>query len=228
MNRLARTLQSSIGSKFLMSVTGILLLLFVIAHMLGNLQVFAGPDQLNAYAAKLQSLGPLLWVVRLGLLAIFVVHIGAAIRVTNSNRAARPVAYVYPGSVQSTFAGRTMMMSGLIVLAFLIYHVLHFTVGTTNPDHFHLVDETGRHDVYSMVVMGFSQWPIALVYVVANILVGVHISHGASSAFQTLGVTHPRLAFLKQGFGPGIATLIVVGNLSMPLACLFGLVQLPA
>lgn len=227
MNRITRTLQSSIGSKALMSITGIGLLLFVVAHMLGNLQVFLGQDQLNSYAKKLKDLGPLLWILRIGLLTIFVAHVGAAVKVTRTNRAARPQAYVFPGTVQTTYAARTMLMSGLVVIAFVAYHLMHFTLGWTHPDHFSLIDSEGRHDVYSMVVLGFRQWPVMLTYVVAQVLLGMHISHGASSAIQTLGITQPRLQGLKKSLGPGLATVIVVGNLAMPIACFVGMVPLP-
>ncbi len=227
MSRLARTLLSSIGSKVVMAVTGLLLLLFVLAHMLGNLQVFAGPEQLNAYAAKLQSLGPLLWVARFVILGLFLIHVAAALKVNAANRAARPDTYHFRATVQTGIAARTMLLGGLLILAFLVYHVLHFTLGVTDPENFHFTDPQGRHDVYSMVVLGFRQWPVATSYIVAQILLGMHISHGASSAFQTLGVTHPRLQWLKTGLGPFLGTLVVLGNVSMPLACLLGLVPLP-
>lgn len=227
MTRLARTLLSSIGSKMVMAVTGLLLLLFVIGHMLGNLQVFAGPEQLNAYAAKLQSMGPLLWLVRFGLLAIFLLHVAAALKVNAANRAARPETYHYRATLQTGIAARTMLLGGLLILAFLVYHILHFTLGVTDPENFHLTDAQGHHDVYSMVVLGFRQWPVAVSYIVAQVLLGMHISHGASSAFQTLGVTHPRLIWLKTGLGPFLGTIIVIGNVSIPLACLLGLVPLP-
>ncbi len=232
MSGLARTLSSSIGAKVVMAITGVLLLLFVIGHMIGNLQVFLGQDVLNAYAAKLQSLGPLLWVVRLGLLTIFVLHMVAALRVWLSNRAARPVPYQRLDPQVTSFAARTMIVSGVVVLVFVVYHLLHLTVGVTNPEHAKavqlLADGTERHDVYGMVVKGFQLWPVTVVYVVANILLGLHISHGASSLFQTLGVTHPRLTCCKDCLGPLLGWVIAVGNCSMPLACLVGLVELPA
>jgi succinate dehydrogenase / fumarate reductase cytochrome b subunit len=228
MNRRSHLLSSTIGTKLLMSVTGLALLAFVIAHMLGNLQVFGGPAQLNGYAKKLRDLGPLLWLARGGLLAVFVVHVVSAYHVWRTNRAARPVPYFQAEPQVTTYAARTMIWSGLIVLAFIVYHLLHFSLGVTNPAHAAMRTPEGHHDVYGMVVRGFSLWPVSIAYVVAQALLALHLAHGASSAFQTLGVTHPRLAFLKCGFGPAIAVLIFIGNVSIPIAVLAGLVPLPA
>lgn len=224
-SRAARLLRSSIGSKTVMAVTGLGLLLFVIAHMLGNLQIFLGQEPLNAYAQKLQDLGGLLWVLRLGLLAVFVVHVGAAVKVWRANQAARPTPYVFRNTVQATPAGRSMILSGAVVAAFVAYHLLHFTFGAAHPEYYHLRDAAGRHDVYSMVILSFRQWPITASYVAAQVLLCLHISHGASSAFQTFGLTAPRFAWLKRSFGPGVATLIGAGNIAIPLACLVGVVQ---
>lgn len=224
--RVARMIRSSIGSKALMAVTGLGLLLFTFGHMLGNLQVFLGPQALNAYAAKLRGLGPLLWLIRGGLFAIFVVHIGAAYKVWRSNQAARPDSYRFRASVQTTLAGRTMILGGLVVLAFIVYHILHFTLGVADPEVFRRTHPEGQPaDVYSMVVLGFRQWQVSVAYIAAQIVLGLHISHGASSAFQTLGVTHPRWVWLRSGFGPTMATIIVAGNVAIPAAILLGIVQ---
>lgn len=242
----ARTLKSSIGAKWVMALTGLGLLLFVIAHMLGNLQIFLGRDKLNSYAEGLQHLGALLWVARLGLLAIFVIHVVTAIRLTNANKAARPVPYATLQPQVTSYAARTMFMSGLIVLAFVAYHLAHFTFGWTNPEHFkhhELVIAVGsvadplkgaqgapfheyqRHDVYEMVVLGFQVWWISALYVFAQALLCQHIRHGASSALQTLGVTHPALKCAKDMLGPAIALVIFVGNCSIPVAILLDLVK---
>lgn len=227
MSRFVDRLRSSVGSKMVMAVTGILLLLFVIAHMLGNLQLFAGQERLNAYAAGIQGLGPLLWAARLGLLAIFLLHVASAVRVTRLNRAARPVPYQVFRPGTTSYAARTMVMSGMVVAAFVAYHLLHFTLGATNPGHFGLEDPKGRHDVYSMVVLGFGEAPIAIAYVAAQALLCLHIAHGGTSLLQTLGVTHPRLERLRRWLGPGIAGIIFLGNCSIPLSCLLGIVKLP-
>ena len=226
MNGIQKTISSSIGAKTLMALTGLGLVGFVIAHMLGNLQIYAGPEKLNAYAKTLQDLGPGLWVARLGLLALFGLHFATALRLVRANKAARPTPYVKKVEERTTYAARTMWMSGLIVLAFVLYHLAHFTLRVTGEGFGGPAYElaTGGHDVYRMVVDGFGVWWVSALYIVANVLLGLHISHGASSAFQTLGVRHPRLAFLKTCLGPAIGTVIVIGNVSIPLSILLGLV----
>ncbi|MFM8979709.1 MAG: succinate dehydrogenase cytochrome b subunit [Planctomycetia bacterium] len=227
---LSKAFKTTIGAKTLMALTGLALLGFVLVHMLGNLQIFLGRDALNGYAAQLQSLGGLLWVARGGLLAVLVVHVAMAIRLTRANRMARPVAYVSAQPQVTCYAARTMLMSGLIVLAFAAYHLLHFTLGVTHPQHHALTTVLGGktvHDVYSMVVLGFREVPVALGYLVAQALLALHLSHGASSLFQSLGVTHPTLKALQSRAGPALALLIFAGNASIVLACWLGWVKLP-
>ncbi len=224
---IGRALKASVGAKAVMAVTGLLLLLFVIAHMLGNLQLFRGPEALNGYARTLKGLGPLLWVARVGLAAVFVAHVATAARLTRLNRAARPIGYTLATPQVTSYAARTMVLSGLIVLGFVAYHLLHFTLGVTHPRHFALRDAAGHPDVYAMVVLGFRQAPVALLYVLAQGVLALHVSHGASSLFQSLGVTHPALARVRRLAGPALALLIFVGNVSMPLACLLGWVPPP-
>ena len=222
-NRIARLLASSIGGKLLVAVTGVLLLGFVVTHLLGNLLLLQGQDALNAYAAWLKSL-PVLWVARAGLLAIFVAHIGQAIRLTFANQAARPIPYAHPrASKNSTFASRSMIYTGLTIVAFVIYHLLHFTFGLIQPDAYDAVDALGRHDVYGMVVAGFSHPAIAISYVVAMLLLGVHLLHGVQSVFQTLGVRGPRYEALIQKLSMGTAVVVFLGNASIPLTILLGL-----
>lgn len=219
------TLKSSIGAKALMAVTGIILVLFVIGHMLGNLQVYLGADALNAYAAKLQSLGPLLWVIRLVLLGTFLAHISAAMRVVKLNKAARPVAYQQQKDQATTFAARTMWVSGVLILLFAIYHVLHLTVGVVDPaGAYGALDSEGRHDVYGMVIAGFQHWPTTAIYTVAMVVLCLHVSHGASSMLQTLGLRRPGNASGFDKIGPALAIILLIGNLSMPLSILAGLV----
>lgn len=231
--RVARTLGSSIGAKWLMAATGIGLVLFVLAHMLGNLQVFLGRDKLNSYAESLQHLGPLLWVMRLGLLTIFVVHIASAFKVWRANKAARPVPYATLEPQVTTLAARTMMLSGLVVLAFTLYHLAHFTFGWTNPEHFGRPDLSQtvaagaerRHDVYGMVVEGFKLPLVSFLYIAAQAVLALHVSHGASSAFQTFGVTHPVLRPFFAKLGPALGVIVFVGNCSIPVAILAGAVK---
>lgn len=224
MSRFTKALGSSVGLKLVMALTGIALLGFVLAHMAGNLQVFAGREKLNAYAKTLQDLGPLLWVMRLGLLGIFALHVWTAFRLTSQNRAARPTPYVVVAPSASTYASRTMIWSGVIVLAFVAYHLAHFTFGWVHPEAYGKLDFAGRHDVYAMVVLGFRVPWIAGSYVASQVLLGLHVAHGASSLFQTLGCTSPRLECVKKAAGPALGAVIVLGNCAMPLAVLLGLV----
>lgn len=223
---LGTTLKSSIGAKVLMAVTGVLLLLFVIGHMLGNLQVFLGPDKLNAYAATLQGLGPLLWVIRIGLLAILVLHVAAAAKVVGMSKSARPVPYNKHQSIATSFAARTMLVTGILVLLFVIYHVLHLTTGTLDTTgSYGALDVEGRHDVYAMVIAGFQQLPTCAIYVVAMTLLCMHLSHGISSLMQTMGLRKGGNAATVDKVGPLVAGAIWLGNISMPLAAITGMIS---
>jgi succinate dehydrogenase / fumarate reductase cytochrome b subunit len=234
-----RSLRSTVGSKYLVALTGLALTGFVIIHMAGNLLLFKGRDALNSYALALKDLGGLLWALRLGLLALFVLHIWLAIRLTARNRAARPVGYVYEDTVQATWASRTMIYSGLLILAFVVFHLLHYTFGlvvATAPDGTNFLDlsesltETSprdpgrRHDVYAMTVYGFRNVAVSVAYVVAQLVLGLHLYHGIASTFQSLGWNNTRWNPLLTAAGRAVAILIVAGNVSMPLAVMTGFV----
>ena len=221
MSGFTRGLTSSVGLKFLMGITGGLLVLFVIGHMLGNLQVFLGREQLNAYAAKLQGLGGLLWVIRLGLFAVFALHVLTGIALTLKNRAARPIPYAGLQPLESTVFSRTMIWSGLALLAFVVYHLLHFTILPKDPA---LLLEDGHVDVYGMVIAGFQDPAVTISYVVAMLLLGAHLAHGIASMFQSLGWNAPKYETLTNRLGLGLAAVLVLGNVSMPLSVLFGLI----
>ena len=211
-----------------MALTGLILTAFVFGHMVGNLQIFLGPEPINRYGHFLQSLGELLWLIRFVLLATLIVHIASAARLIVLNRRARPIAYVLDDSVQVTFAARTMPWTGMILLAFVVYHLAHFTLGTVQPELFSHHDELGRHDIYAMVVLGFQDWFVTAWYVVANALLALHLSHGVSSLFQSLGVTTPSLRWpLVDLAGPAVGTAVLIGNLAIPLASWLGLLELP-
>jgi len=227
MSWLARSLSSSLGSKATVAVTGLALLGFVLVHMLGNLQIFLGQEAINAYAAKLKSLSGPLWVARLGLLAIAFVHVVTAIRLAARSKAARPVAYVANGSVQKTVSARSMVITGLLILAFAVYHLAHFTWGVILTDTHQLMDASGRPDVFSMMVLGFQQPLIAGSYIAAMLLLALHIRHGTGSFFQTLGARPPRFAPIIEKTALGLAWIILIGNVSMPLAVLAGVISLP-
>ncbi|PYK37792.1 MAG: succinate:quinone oxidoreductase [Verrucomicrobia bacterium] len=226
MNALSAFYHSSVGKKMIVALSGIILILFVIGHLLGNLQIFLGPDWINGYSQHLRDLGPILWIIRIFLLTTVIVHIYVTIRLAIDNRRARPEAYIDKQHVKATFASRHMVMSGLIVLAFIIYHIAHFTVRVTDR-RFALLkaDPLNHYDVYSMMVYGFQSIYVSSFYVLGLFLLALHLSHGSSSFFQSLGLNNktltPRLAFGGRVF----AWLLFLGYTSIPIAVLLGLVK---
>lgn len=208
-----------------MAVTGLALLGFVIMHLLGNLLIFRGPEALNAYAAKLRHLGGVLWAARLILLAAVSAHIVMAVVLTRENRGARPVAYTVKHSVQTTYAARTMMVSGVLLTLFIGFHLLHFTFRVTHPDISHLEDALGRHDVYAMVVGSFHNPFLALGYVASMVLLCSHLSHGAGSFLQSLGLNNDRWLARVGRAGQMLAVLLGAGYASIPAAVLLGWVR---
>jgi succinate dehydrogenase / fumarate reductase cytochrome b subunit len=217
---------SSIGKKMIVAITGIILILFVIGHLLGNLQIFLGPDWINGYSQHLRDLGPLLWLIRIFLLVTVIVHIYVTIRLAIDNRRARPERYIDEGYVKATFASRHMVMSGLIVLAFIVYHLAHFTFRKTDP-RFPLLklDPLNRYDVYSMMVYGFQNYFVSGFYILGLFLLALHLSHGSSSFFQSLGLNDKKLTPRLAIGGRVFAWLLFVGYISIPIAILLGLVK---
>jgi succinate dehydrogenase / fumarate reductase cytochrome b subunit len=226
-------LRTTVGGKYLVALTGLALTGFVVMHMAGNLLIFRGRDALNSYALFLKERGALLWLARGGLLAMFLIHIAVAIRLTLRNRAARPTRYAYEDTVQASWASRTMIYSGLVILAFVIFHLMHYTFGlvaATAPDGKNYLelheslkqatphDPAQRHDVYAMTIYGFRNVPVAIAYIVAQLFLGLHLSHGVASTFQSMGWTAPRWWRLIRGVGLAIALAVVIGNIAMPLA----------
>jgi len=225
-NILAAFYYSSVGKKMIVAITGIILILFVIGHLLGNLQIFIGPDWINGYSQHLRDLGPLLWAVRLFLLAAVIIHIWVTIQLAIENRRARPEAYMDKQYVKATFASRHMVMSGLIVLVFIIYHLAHFTVRVTD-NRFTLLraDPLGHYDVYSMMVYGFQNYLVSGFYVLGLFLLALHLSHGSSSFFQSLGLNDKKLT-PRLALGGRIFTwLLFAGYTSIPVAILLGLIK---
>ncbi len=224
------SLGSSVGKKLLVALTGLALLLFLAGHLAGNLLIYRGPEELNAYAHELHTAlhGSLVWIARGGLLAAFVVHVALTIALAKENRAARPQAYKKPSTVQASIASRTMIMSGLIILAFVVYHILHFTIHVADPSYDALTYDLHGHtvpDVYSKVVMGFSSVPVSAFYIVAMTLLCTHLSHGFASVFQTLGLRSARTGEVLKLLGGAYALIIFVGNVSIPLSVLAGLIK---
>jgi succinate dehydrogenase / fumarate reductase cytochrome b subunit len=218
--------RSSVGAKQIMAVSGLGLLLFAILHMVGHLGMFAGRDAYNTYAHTLQSLGALKWAVRGGLLGIFAIHVATAISLARANGAARPQKYAVFRTRTTTFFARTMTMTGLVILAFVIYHLAHFTLGWVQPASFHQLDAKGRYDAYTMFVMGFRNLPILLSYLVAVTLLSFHLTHGASSWLQSLGLRHPRYDGAIDKLGPLLGLTLAVGYAAPPLAVVARIIQL--
>jgi succinate dehydrogenase / fumarate reductase cytochrome b subunit len=222
---LLRIWQSSLGKKYVMAITGLALFIFVIVHLAGNLQIFLGPDSINAYAKLLKSNLGLLWALRIGLLLIVVLHITTAIKLASANRRARPTAYTFKKPVASTFANRTILISGLIILVFIIFHLSHFTLGFVDPQYLHFEDPSRRHDVYRMMVKGFSNPIVSIFYILSMGLLLLHLSHGVSSLFQSLGLRSKKIFGFLDKFAKLSALLIFLGNCAIPLAILAGMVK---
>jgi succinate dehydrogenase / fumarate reductase cytochrome b subunit len=218
--RPARFWGSTNGKKVVMAVTGVILFLFVLFHMIGNLQVFEGPEQLNYYGAALRRFPELLWAIRAILLIAVVLHIWASVLLALRKNSARPVAYSKRENVASSYASRTMYWSGPILLAFIIFHLLHLTVGVIHPG-----GQFVEGDVYHNVVAGFQVWYVSAWYIFSMVLLGLHIRHGAWSMFQTVGFNHPRHTPILKQAALVMAIIIVAGYISIPISVLLGIVR---
>lgn len=201
-----------------MAITGFIGVAYVVLHMLGNLQAFAGPIKLNAYAALLKSNAELLWGVRITLLTAVLLHIAAAYQLARASWKSRPINYVHWRPVASTYASRTMRWSGPILGLFIIYHLLHLTTGAAHPD-FH------PGDVYHNVVTGFRVWYVSAFYVAAMLALGLHLYHGAWSMFQSVGINHPKYNSLIRGVATLFTIITVIGFVSIPVAVLLGVIS---
>jgi succinate dehydrogenase / fumarate reductase cytochrome b subunit len=215
-------LGSSIGRKIVMAVTGVILVGFVLGHLAGNLQIYLpnGREAMNAYGEFLRHFlhGGGIWVVRAVLLVAVVLHIWAATSLTLSNRAARPEGYRERTWTESTYASRTMRWSGVIVLAFVIYHLLHFTFGTVHPSFI-------PGDVGHNFIVGFQSVPVSAFYILAMVLLCMHLWHGVWSMCQTLGLSHPRYRRWARAAAWAIALIVLIGNVSFPVAVQAGLLK---
>ena len=218
--RPARFLASTNGKKIVMAVTGVILFAFVIGHMLGNLQVYEGPEKINAYGRFLKSIPELLWAVRGTLLLAVLLHIWASIGLALKNNDARPKGYARKKNVVSSYASRTMYWSGPILFCFIVYHLLHFTAGIVHPG-----ADFKEGEVYQNMVSSFSVWYVSAWYIFSMILLGLHIGHGASSFVQSLGFNHPRHTPVIKRTAAALAFLIVAGFISIPVSVLAGLVK---
>lgn len=225
MNPLFSLYNSTLGKKYIMALTGVGLFLFVVAHMIGNLQVFLGPDVLNAYAVFLKSKPTLLWGLRLALIIIVFFHILAAVQLTLRNRAARLEKYDLSKPYKASFASRTLVLSGLVLFFFIVYHLMQFTVGLVDPGYLQLRDVNGHHDVYRMTILGFSNKGVVAFYIAAMALLCLHLSHGVGSTFQSIGFKNKKTAVWIDRASKILAVIVFLGNSSMPLAVLVGIVK---
>jgi succinate dehydrogenase / fumarate reductase, cytochrome b subunit len=220
--------RTSIGKKLLMATSSIILFLYVVAHLAGNLKIFFGPDPFNHYAEWLRVAGsPLfpdegvLWIARVVLLAALLVHVGAYIQLWRQKRRARTVGYRTFDPQVFNWMSRTMMWGGIAILGFVVFHVLHLTTGHIQPD---LAYEFQRHDPYENVIAGFRVWWVSGVYVVGVVALGMHLYHGLWSAMQTLGMNNAKYNLYRRPGAAAIAILITIGYLTIPLGVLFGMV----
>ncbi len=218
--------RSAVGKKWVMALSGIVLMGFVVGHLIGNLKLYLGRGELNLYGEALRDIpghllprSLLLWTVRIVLIVAFLVHIQAAYSLTRLNHKARPTKYQSPRDyVAANYASRTMRYSGVIVLAYLVFHLIDLT-WTGSGQHYH------RGDPYNNLIFSLQRPIVAVVYVIANLALGVHLIHGAWSMFQSLGVNNPRINMMRRRFAQGFAAIIVAGNVSFPLAVQLHLVE---
>ena len=227
MNIIENIFKSSLGKKYIMAVTGFAMFLFVIGHLAGNLQIFMGPEAINRYGHFLQSNPELIWPARIGLLVMLVLHIWSATKLSAENRAARPVPYENWQPVGSTYASRTMLMSGIIIFVFIIYHLLHFTaqvqyVNLTGKNFVDFMDPAKRHDIFKMMVVGFNNPFVSGFYLLGMALLALHLSHGVSSMFQSIGWKNKAYGPVLDKASRWLAVLIFLGYSSIPVAILLG------
>jgi succinate dehydrogenase / fumarate reductase cytochrome b subunit len=216
---------STVGKKIMMAVTGVILIGFVIVHMIGNLKVYQGADAFNHYAEGLRTIGEpffgygqLLWILRIILLVAVIIHIVAAVQLVLHSRKARAIGYrKYDGDMVFSYASRTMTWGGLIILGFVIYHLLHLTFGSAHPDFI-------PGDAYHNLIAGFRSWPVSIAYVLAMIPLGFHLYHGFWSMLQTFGATNPKVNRIRRPIAAVLALVVVLGNISFPVAVLTGFV----
>lgn len=226
MRRAVSLYRTSVGKKFYMAVSGFILIFFLIAHMAGNLKMYAGPEAFNHYAEWLREVGyPLLphksalWVMRIVLLASVGIHMLSALQVYLQSRAARPIGYRQAQDLSFSYASRTMRWGGVIIAAFVVYHLLHFTTGQAHPDF-------RAGDAYRNVVLGFQNWWVVGFYTLTLIMVTFHLYHGLWSAFQTIGANHPKYNPIRRPLALVLALLLFAGFMSVPVGVQTGLLSL--
>ncbi len=217
---------SSVGKKVLMAVSGVILYGFIVVHMLGNLKVYQGREAFNHYAEGLRTLGEpffgrgqLLWLLRLILLAALIVHVAAVYKLAGQSRAARKHRYKKFDGLEFSYASRTMLWGGLLLLAYVVYHLMHFTFGNAHPNFV-------PGDPYNNFVVGFQQWPAAIVYIAAMIPLALHMYHGFWSMLQTMGANNPKYNRIRRPIALSLALLVALLNITFPLSVMLGYVTL--
>jgi succinate dehydrogenase / fumarate reductase cytochrome b subunit len=218
-----RLLSDSIGRKVVMAITGLLMVLFVVGHLLGNMSIFAGANGINTYAEKLHGLPAVVWATRIVMLAAVLFHLVISIQITLENGKASPTRYAVDRKLRATFAGRNMIWTGLLLGAFIVFHLFHFTVRSI-PGMVLVQDTLGRFDVYAMVADGFGKAFNAVVYVVAMVMLFLHLSHGIQSTFQSLGLNNPKTMPGFVRFGSVLSVVFLLGYGAIPVAIFFGLI----
>jgi succinate dehydrogenase / fumarate reductase cytochrome b subunit len=216
MYALSRFWQSTIGKKIVMAVTGIIGILFVLGHMSGNLLMFKGQGAMHDYALLLRTSMPLLWAIRLGLLGAVILHAVAAYQLTMISRAARPHGYAQRRPQVTTFAAKTIRWGGVLLLVFIVFHILHMTLGTVHPQFTHL-------DPYNNVRIGLAHPAVAAFYMLAMGALGLHLFHGTWAAVRTLGAARPSAQPLKRRLALVVAIVVAGGFIAIPVASLAGL-----
>ena len=217
-------LSSTVGRKIVMAITGLMLLAFLVIHLFGNSLIYVG--WINAYGERLHSLPPVVWAFRLVMLCVFAIHIYFGITLTLENNAARPAPYAVKKNLRATYSGRTMIWTGLLIVVFLVYHLLHFTMRVTNPDISNSIDALGRLDVFKMVVFSFKNFAIAGIYIAAMIILALHLSHGVQSFVQTLGLNSDKTIPAVEKAGTAVALILFLGYASIPVVIILRLFEL--
>ena len=220
-----RILKSSVGRKILMSITGQLLIVFVLIHLIGNSTIFFGPNGINAYAKHLHDLPPLVWAFRLFMLAAVSVHICYGVMLTLENKAANPGAYAVKRNLKASFASENMIWTGLLLLCFIVYHLVQFTIHGT-PDIVVGMDAANRVDVFKMVVTSFGHVLISLTYMLAMVMLFLHLSHGIPSFLQTMGWNNDKTIPVFGTGGKVVAAVLMLAYISIPAVILAGLLKL--
>jgi succinate dehydrogenase / fumarate reductase, cytochrome b subunit len=219
-------LNSTVGQKLIVAVTGLSLVTFVLFHMIGNLKMFSGRESINDYAYFLKhSMGALIWVARAGLLGTFTLHLFLTIRLKLKSKAARPVGYYMQKSAQATPQSKVMLSTGIVIAAFTVFHLAHYTFAWIHPvevngvmKNYLELEHNGKHDVYNMVIAGFSTPWLSVIYIVTQLLLFVHLSHGIQSSLQTLGLTGKRFMPAARLGGYALAGTILAGNIAIIVA----------